>query len=383
MKRTAYLAFALLAACASNPPEQAANIESANTAPATATHVEGSSPNATDAAASTLIPVYKGNRVWNGVTTTPDGQVFVSYPQADSPGMQVARLDADGMPHAFPDTSDAAPQFVHVNALRIGPDAKLWIVDAGAPGIGKPAIDGAARIFQFDPSTGHMLRAYSLASVAQQKSYIDDIRFHGRLAYLTDAGAPGLIVLNLDTGVARRVLDNHPATIAQRPMLADGKPLIDADGKPLRVHADQLEVSPDGKWLYFQPASGPLARIETRFVDNPSMTARQLASHVQPYAETPTTGGTAIDAAGNLYVSDTVQRRILEITPDGKTSTLVADKRLIWSDAMWIDSQGYLWIPASQQNLTPGFDGGKMEVSYPVWIYKLKILAKPSPIDHS
>jgi hypothetical protein len=49
---------------------------------------------------------------------------------------------------------------------------------------------------------------------------------------------------------------------------------------------------------------------------------------------------------------------------------------------MWIDDAGFLWIPATQQNLTPGFDGGKMSMNYPVWIYKMKIGAKPSPIDH-
>jgi sugar lactone lactonase YvrE len=385
--RLACLALFALTACATRSPQQAADIDSTANVPAPATHVEGSSANATDAAASTLIPVYKGQRVWNGVATTADGQAFVSYPQADGPGMQAARLDADGTPHPFPDASwqsgDIAHAFLHVNALRIGPDGKLWIVDAGAPGIGKPAVEGAARIFRIDPASGQIERIYTLSTATRPLSYIDDIRFHGRTAYLTDAGAPGLIVLNLDSGTARRVLDNHPSAIAQRPMFADGKPLTDADGKPLRVHADQLEVSPDGKWLYFQPASGPLARIETRFLDDPSVTPRALASRVQPYAETPTTGGTAIDSAGNIYVSDTNQRRILEITPDGKTSTLVADARLIWSDAMWIDAQGYLWIPASQQNLTPGFDGGKMDVHFPVWIYKLKILAKPSPIDHS
>ena len=33
-----------------------------------------------------LIPVFKADRVWNGVTTTRDGRVFVSYSSADRPG---------------------------------------------------------------------------------------------------------------------------------------------------------------------------------------------------------------------------------------------------------------------------------------------------------
>lgn len=49
---------------------------------------------------------------------------------------------------------------------------------------------------------------------------------------------------------------------------------------------------------------------------------------------------------------------------------------------MWIDSEGYLWTPATQQNLTKGFNHGQMAVDFPVWIYKIQIGAAPSPIDH-
>src|SRR6266536_1712548 len=45
---------------------------------------------------------------------------------------------------------------------------------------------------------------------------------------------------------------------------AEGQLMHGPDGKPVYIHADQLEVSPDGRWLYYQPCSGPLYRIETR-----------------------------------------------------------------------------------------------------------------------
>ncbi len=66
---------------------------------------------------------------------------------------------------------------------------------------------------------------------------------------------------------------------------------------------------------------------------------------------------------GNLYTTDTDKRRILRISPEGRISTQDPDDRLVWGDALWIDSQGFLWIPASQLNLTPGFNHGRMAVS--------------------
>jgi hypothetical protein len=79
-------------------------------------------------------------------------------------------------------------------------------------------------------------------------SYVDDVRFHGDFAYSTDAGRPGIIVVNLRTGAMRRALENIPATTAptDRPIVIDGSTLMAPDGTPLRVNADPMEVSPDG-----------------------------------------------------------------------------------------------------------------------------------------
>jgi sugar lactone lactonase YvrE len=267
--------------------------------------------------------------------------------------------------------------------LRIGPDGALWIVDAGAPGIGKPAVRGAARIFRVDLHSNRISRIYDLRPVVRDTSYVDDIRFNGGVAYLTDAGAPALIVLDLASGHARRVLEDQPSTTDQRPLHADGKVLTDAQGKQVRLHADQLEVSPNGQYLYYQPASGPMSRIATQYLGDRSLSLADLNRQVEGWVDTPTTGGTAIDAQGNIYLSDTNLRRILRITPAREMSVLVADPRLIWPDAMWIDHQGFLWMPAAQLNLTPDFNGGKMSVQYPVWIYKMQIGVGPPAIDHA
>lgn len=68
-----------------------------------------------------------------------------------------------------------------------------------------------------------------------------------------------------------------------------------------------------------------------------SVSDSERAKQVETFAHTPSTGGTAIDAAGNIYVSDIDRQLILKIAPDRSISTLIHDPRLLWVDAMWID----------------------------------------------
>ncbi|MEH3118849.1 MAG: L-dopachrome tautomerase-related protein [Methylorubrum populi] len=325
-----------------------------------------------------------------GVSIAPDGRRFLVLARLDgSGGPQVVEWK-DGALVPYPDAAwngwskgrDPAGGFVRVNAQRIGPDGALWLVDTGAPGIGNPVLAGGPKLIRVDLATNRVARVYPLAAATKADSFVDDVRFNGAHAYLTDAGAPGLIVLDLASGQARRVLDRHPSTLSDRPVSAEGKPMHGPDGKPLHIHADQLEVSPDGRWFYYQPSSGRMSRIETRYLDDPSLPDAELARHVEPFADTPSTGGTAIDAAGNLYVSDTDRLAVLKVARDGATTTLVQDPRLVWVDAMWIDAQGRLWLPAAQLDRMAPFNDGKDRVERPIRVFTLDIGARPAPNDH-
>lgn len=342
------------------------------------------------AAKDRLTPVFSSDLIVNGVATTPSGRTFLPVqPRAGTSDPQVAEL-RDGKPVAYPDATwngwkpgdGGENRFVGVNALRIGPDGALWVVDRGSPGIGKPAVPGGVKLVRIDIATNAVTRVYDLAGVTTAISFVDDVRFHGPNAYLTDAGQPGLIVLDLATGKVRRALDDHPSTVAQTRLMAEGRELTDPSGKPVVIHADQLEVSPDGRWFYYQPSNGLMSRIETRWLDDASLPPAALAGKVERFANTPSTGGTAIAADGTIFLSDTDRKRILKIDPAGGITTLIADPRLIWVDAMWIDDKGDLLLPASQLNRTAGLNRGKDAVVPPVTLYSLSIGAAPAPNDH-
>jgi sugar lactone lactonase YvrE len=343
-----------------------------------------------DSQPARLETVLQSDTVANGIAKTRSGRIFLPFCRIDeSVGPQVVEWK-DGKPVPFPNAAwngwktgdDASKSFVRVNALRIGPRGSLWIVDVGAPGIGNPKVPHGPKIVKVDLATNAVARIYDLDGATNEKSFIDDIRFHDNLAYITDAGSPAVIILNLSTGDARRVLDGDPSVTAQRAVSADDHVLRGPNGKPVKVHADQLEVSPDGKFFYYQPASGPMSRIATRYLDDPKLPNAQLSKHVTTFAKTPSTGGTAIDAKGSIYSSDTDKHRIIRIDADGAETTLIEDPRLLWVDAMWIDDAGFLYMPAAQLDRMAPFNGGTSKVEYPISIYRMQIGVKPPAIDH-
>lgn len=331
-----------------------------------------------------LKPAFDLDVASNGLAISGDGRMFLTIVR--DPGDQGPRLveRVAGALKPYPDIAWNAPTpadnpantFVAANSVRVGSDGRLWVVDIGAPGMGKPKYPGGPKIVEIDLATDTARRIYSLDSVTNDKSFIDDIRFNGRHAYITDAGWPGIVVLDLDSGIARRAIDNDPSVVAT-PQRAEGRELKTAAGAPVLIHADQLEVSPDGSLFYFEPSSGPISKIETKWLDDATLTPAEVAKHIVPFAKTGSTGGTAMDAAGTLYTSATDSHSILAITPAGEVSTLVADPRLIWGDAMWIDASGTLWIPDPQIDRAPAFNGGKDARDHPFHVYTVALGVKP------
>ena len=330
-----------------------------------------------------LIPVVSSREIaWNAIVTDRD-RIFVAGPRwAGGTGPAVAVFDRKGNTHPYPSAAwnswkpgaDTTKVFVSVNALHRDDHGGLWVIDTGTPNFGSDAVPGGAKAVRFNLATSRLDRVYPLGpQVVLSGSYIDDIRFHGDHAYLTDAGRPGLLVLDLKTGAARRVLDGAQATTApsDRPIIVDGKVLKGPDGSPLRVNSDPLEVSPDGQWLYFAPLEGPWSKIETKWLDDPSITPDVLVTKVEPWADLPPTGGTAMDTNGDLYFSDLAEDSLKRRTPDGAITTIVRDSRLHWVDAPFIDANHSIWLPVPQLDRIALFNGGKSQIQWPVQLFRL------------
>ncbi|PTQ13440.1 hypothetical protein CLG96_04950 [Sphingomonas oleivorans] len=337
-----------------------------------------------DGGAALIIAAESPSMIWNGVAVD-HGRIFVAGPRwTGSKGPAIGIIGKDGRPLPYPDPGwnawragdDPVRAFVNINAIHLDGKGALWAVDTGSPDFGGNPLPGGAKLVAIDLATDRVKRVIPFGpDIALPGSYVDDIRFNGNFAYLTDAGRPGIIIVNLATGAMRRVLDDDRSTGARadRPIILDGKTLLAPDGNPLRVNSDPLEISPDGKWLYFAPLPGPWSRIETRWLDDFSTTPERIAAKVEPWADLPPVGGTAMDANGDLYFADLAANALKRRTPDGRITTLIQDERLHWVDAPFVDSDHVIWLPVPQMDRVALFNGGMSKTKWPVRLYRLAL----------
>lgn len=327
----------------------------------------------------------------NAVTATRDGTLFVGMPRwhitTQTPCL--ARVDSPNRLTPFPggEWNDWAPgkdgrnAFVQVNSVHIFNDDTVWIVDQGAPD-NKTTLAGAAKVAQFDCKTGEALRVLRFNDdILPPGAVMNDLRVFDNKIYITDAGVGGLIVHDLATGQTLRRLHNRPLLrqSPDQPIRATGGRLYeDAQGKRPEVHADMLEVTPDGQWLLFSTPSSAMYKIPRNLLDDPSITDDELERQIVKAFDKGTINGTCIDSLGNVYLGLVESRSIGIVAPDGRRATLIQDPRLIGPDALFIDAKRRLLIPATQGELMANFNRGINGTTGDFHVYSLDL---PESVD--
>ncbi|MBV9829349.1 MAG: hypothetical protein JO001_27335 [Alphaproteobacteria bacterium] len=300
-----------------------------------------------------------------GVTVAADGRIFVNFPRwtEDAP-ISVAEVTRDGQIKPYPNDEwnswrnakknqiPAGDHFVCVQSVVADAHGNLWVVDPAAPAA-EFIVEGGPKLVRIDLKANKIAQVIRFdATVAPQGSYLNDVRFSpdGRHAYLTDSGATGaLVVVDLLTGKARRVLHGHPSTQREKDVVVktDGQELLRPDGRGVEFAADSLALSPDGRTLYWKALTGrTLYRITTDALDNPSMTEKDLEARVERAAETEPTDGLWIDGRGRLYLS-AIEQDAVKVGDGDRITTLVQDKRLRWPDTFSEGPDGTVYVTSS------------------------------------
>lgn len=335
-------------------------------------------PSAPSAAANaTLTKVASFEHQVTGVTVSKDGRIFVNFPRwTEDTEVSVAELK-DGKLVPFPDAGwnswrnakkdevSAKDHWVCVQSVVASPNGNLWVLDPAAPAMAALVPNGP-KLVEIDLKTNQPARTIAFdESVAPQGSYLNDVRFSpdGKTAYLTDSGARGaLVVVNLDSGQAHRVLDGDPSTQPDKSVTVnyDGKPLRRPDGRGVEFAADGIALSPDGKTLYWQAIKGKtlyslptetLAGSITTALMPTALADKSVAGRIETVGENGPADGLIIARKdGRMYVTSPQDDaiKVRDLSAKGNVlATVVQDKRLRWPDTFAEGPDGTLYVTTS------------------------------------
>lgn len=312
----------------------------------------------------------------NQVALTRDGTMFLGLPRhaVSESTPSLGRVNTDGKVSSFPGNTwnkwkpgdDGREAFVYLNSVHIFADDTVWCLDQGSVGKDTPK-PGAQKLVQLDAKDGRILNVIRFGDdILPPGAKLNDLRFHGSTMYLSESGLGALIVHDMTTGETMRRLSERPQLVANPKTVTLKFGPGDKETTFSPPNADMLEISADGKWLYWAAPTGPLYRIATQSLRDPAVSDAALVGKIEHVADIQFSGGSSMDTLGNFYFSETNTRRITVLSPSGKWTTLALDPRLIRPDGSFIGADRRLYIPIKnkQSDLPP-------ETPYPIFTINL------------
>jgi len=324
------------------------------------------------------------NQQLTGVgVSTKSGPVFVNFPYwSDEHSLSVAEI-INGQSKAFPDDEWNKPgppgsHFVCVQSVVVDDQDNLWILDPAAPKL-QGIVKGGPKLIKVDLGTNKVVQTIPFGEdVAPAKSYLNDVRIDTATskAFVTESGKGAIIVVDLKTGKARRLLDGHKSTQPEKEvkLVVDGKPLIeDRTKSPPHIACDGIAFDAKNGYLYYHAlTSHTLYRIKTNYLIDERFSKSDLEAKVETVAQTPAPDGMLEGSNGDIYLTDIEHNAIVKWSATAsKIETIVIDKRLLWPDTMSWGVNGDLYVTASQIENMPRFNNDKNTRTEPYKLFKV------------
>lgn len=321
-----------------------------------------------------------------GVTVSKKGRVFVNFPNwSDDHTTSVAEL-VDGKPKPFPDdvwnAKEGAPDkhWVCVQSVVVDDDDFLWVLDPAAPKTEK-IVPGGPKLVKIDLSNNQVVKTYPFdESVASEYSYLNDVRLDLKTSHalITESGTGAIVVLDLNTGKARRLLGDHASTkqeIGQQ-IEVDGMKIVDPKtGKAPPFQVDGIAYDKEKGWLYYHPLTGEtLYRIKVADLYDESLTPSQLGAKVEDLGKTPKPDGMLEGRDDTVYLTEIERNAIGRFDVSSrKTVTIIKDDRLQWPDTMAWGADGKLYVTTSQIHRMPKYHNGQSQQKGDFKVFRLQV----------
>ena len=315
--------------------------------------------------------------------STRSGRSFVNFPYwSDDHSISVAEI-TDGRPKAFPNEDwnkhgPAGSHFICVQSVVVDDQDNLWVLDPASPKM-QGIVRGGPKLVKIDLRTNQVVQTIPFGEdVAPNKSYLNDVRVDtsSDTAFITDSGKGAIIVVDLKSGKARRLLGGHTSTQPEKgfKLVVDGRELIDQQKKaPPQIASDGIALDVKSGYLYYHALTAhTLYRIKTSFLTDENLTEQDLETKVENLGQTPAPDGMLETPDGSLYLTDLEHHAVVHWDPATRSvKQVIADKRLMWPDTLSWGPNGELYVTASQIENMPRFNNGKPTRTEPYKLWKI------------
>lgn len=284
----------------------------------------------------------------------PDGRMFMSVHEFYGKPLRIVEVLEDGSTVPYPNESwSNAPEadgagLKGVLGLRADRQGVLWMLDGQAEG-------QTGRVVGWDTQSEELHRIYYLGQPASKPtSFLNDLavdRDHNAI-YITDTASPdtsALIVLDLDTGRARRVLEGSAFTKPEDiEMVIDGS-VVTLGGSPAKIGANPITIDPTNTWVYFAPMTATsMYRVRTSDLNNEALSNDELLAKVERYGDKPISDGSTVDGSGNVYITSITDDSIGVTKPDGSYEVLYQQDEMSWPDGFSMGVDGYVYVTINE-----------------------------------
>ena len=283
------------------------------------------------------------------VAVSSDGRVFFTvHPESRPHGNKLLEY-VNGASVPFPTLRQQEELFDTPLGIAIDRFDRLWVIDHGNHGT------RSARIVAIDLSTGEVIRKQYLdASIAPIGSLLQDLQISadGRTVVIADASfwlkKPALIVYDVETGNARRVLEGHPSVVAENYLIRTHDHDMEFLGGMVALRGGVDGIALGTEWLHYGALNGSgLYRIRLKDLRNETLPMSQLATRIERYSDKPLSDGLSTDTTGGVYITDIEHSAIFRVGTDRNLSTLIQSSKMRWPDALSFGPDGYLYVADS------------------------------------
>ncbi len=309
----------------------------------------------------------------------PDGRLFMSVHEFYGPELRVVEVLKDGSTKPYPTEAWArAPKDNGVGlngvlGLRVDRQGILWMLD------GQNSERGG-RVVGWDTRSESLHKVFYLAKpTTRATSFLNDLAIDNsnNAIYIADTGDgknSALIIVDMNTGKTRRVLEGSKYTVPENIDMVIDKKVVRLGENPARIGVNPITVDPTNTWVYFAPMSGQsMYRIETKYLLDESLSNQALEANVERYGSKPISDGTTVDADGNVYITSVTDHSIGVIRPDGSYDVLHQSKKTLpWPDGFAVGVDGYIYTTINELFRSPPLNGGKNDAKGKFKIVRFK-----------